>query len=202
MVQFTDFYRKFTLSQLTLHSASSFERPYPARSESDDFKRILNLQVPSTRVGTACVQEFWNTSYLTPSTHLKNLRHAAIYRIKPYRGRRDLTSAVIHRSFLESCQTTFWKSSWITLQWLPVKTHELQYIWGPKQHPSKTAAWLWTEHLHCKTDEEWRQFNVPQMSRDSNHSTCAFYFCSIDWHTQPPFLIPLSVSDKQHCKLV
>lgn len=99
MVQFTDFYRKFTLNQLTLHSASSFERPYPARSESDDFKSILNLQLPPTRVGTVCVQEFWNTWYLTPSTHIKNLRHSAIYRIKPYRGRRDLTGAVIHRSF-------------------------------------------------------------------------------------------------------
>lgn len=58
MVQFTDFYRKFTLSQLTALSASSFERPYPARSERDDFKRILNLQLPSTRAGTVGVQEF------------------------------------------------------------------------------------------------------------------------------------------------
>lgn len=71
------------------------------------------------------------------------------------------------------------------LQCLPVKTHELQYIWGPKQQPNKIAAWLWTEHLHCKTDEEWRQFNVLQMSRDSNHSTCAFYFCYLDWCTHP-----------------
>lgn len=58
MVQFTDFYRKFILSQLTLLSASSFERPYPARSENDDFKKILNLQLPSARVGTAGVKEF------------------------------------------------------------------------------------------------------------------------------------------------
>lgn len=46
------------------------------------------------------------------------------------------------------------------------------------------------------------QFNVSQMSRDSSHSTYAFYFCSLDSHNHPPFLIPLSISDKQHCKLV
>jgi len=57
MAQITDLYRYLVLSQLTLLSASSFARPYPASSESDDFKKILNLQLPSTGVGTVGVQE-------------------------------------------------------------------------------------------------------------------------------------------------
>lgn len=52
-----DLYRKLTLSQTTLLSASSFEGPYPARSERDDFKSMLKLRLPPTREGTVGVQE-------------------------------------------------------------------------------------------------------------------------------------------------